>query len=191
MQAQDCQLQVELLLHHRGLGDEEHRVGVQDLQVGHRPGFEAILEALHGSVGSARRVGITGPPGAGKGTQCVRLSRHYVVPHISTGDLLRGAVAAGSELGKQAKAVMDRGELVSDDIVLGLLEERLAADDAERAESDRLFIELRREYGDLALLVRAIREDYEKLTSMTGSRLSGGSGIAGNTEPIYASAGKA
>ena len=49
-------------------------------------------------------------------------------------------------------------------------------DDAERAESDRLFIELRREYGDLALLVRAIREDYEKLTSMTGSRLSGGSG---------------
>jgi adenylate kinase len=71
-----------------------------------------------------------GAPGSGKGTQAALIVKELGLPHISTGDLLRGAVAAGSELGKQAKAVMDRGELVSDDIVLGLLEERLAADDA-------------------------------------------------------------
>jgi adenylate kinase len=71
-----------------------------------------------------------GAPGSGKGTQAALIVKELGLPHISTGDLLRAAVAAGSELGKQAKAVMDRGELVSDDIVLGLLEERLAADDA-------------------------------------------------------------
>ena len=76
------------------------------------------------------RIVLMGAPGSGKGTQAALIVKELGLPHISTGDLLRGAVAAGSELGKQAKAVMDRGELVSDDIVLGLLEERLAADDA-------------------------------------------------------------
>lgn len=76
------------------------------------------------------RIVLMGAPGSGKGTQAALIVKELGLPHISTGDLLRAAVAAGSELGKQAKAVMDRGELVSDDIVLGLLEERLAADDA-------------------------------------------------------------
>ena len=76
------------------------------------------------------RIVLMGAPGSGKGTQAALIVKELGLPHISTGDLLRGAVAAGSELGKQAKAVMDRGELVSDDIVLGLLEERLAEDDA-------------------------------------------------------------
>ncbi len=75
------------------------------------------------------RLVLLGRQGAGKGTQCVRLSRHYVVPHISTGDMLRSAVRSGTEFGLQAKAVMDRGELVSDDIMGGVVRERLDSDD--------------------------------------------------------------
>lgn len=75
------------------------------------------------------RLVLLGAPGSGKGTQATRLKEALGVPHISTGDLLRAAVAAGTPLGVQAKAVMDRGELVSDDIVLGMLEERLTAGD--------------------------------------------------------------
>lgn len=78
------------------------------------------------------RIVLMGAPGSGKGTQAALMVEALGLPHISTGDLLRAAVAAGSELGRQAKAVMDRGELVSDEIVLGLLEERLARDDAAR-----------------------------------------------------------
>lgn len=76
------------------------------------------------------RIVLLGRQGAGKGTQCVRLSRHYVVPHISTGDMLRAAVREGTELGKMAKAVIDAGQLVGDDIMVGLVAERLQADDA-------------------------------------------------------------
>ena len=75
------------------------------------------------------RLVLLGPPGSGKGTQATRLKDLLKVPHISTGDLLRGEVAAGTELGKQAKAVMDAGNLVSDDILLGMLESRLAQAD--------------------------------------------------------------
>lgn len=76
------------------------------------------------------RIVLLGRQGAGKGTQCVRLSRHYVVPHISTGDILRAAVREGTELGKMAKAVIDAGQLVGDDIMVGIVKERLEADDA-------------------------------------------------------------
>jgi adenylate kinase len=75
------------------------------------------------------RLVIFGRQGAGKGTQSDRLSSHYGTPHISTGDMLRAAVAAGTPLGLEAKAVMDAGGLVSDEIILGVVEERLAADD--------------------------------------------------------------
>ena len=71
------------------------------------------------------RIVIMGAPGSGKGTQAALIVKELDLDHISTGDLLRGAVAAGTELGMRAKEVMDRGELVSDEIVLGLLEERL------------------------------------------------------------------
>lgn len=74
------------------------------------------------------RIVIMGAPGSGKGTQAALIVEELDLDHISTGDLLRAAVAAGTELGLQAKAVMDRGELVSDEIVLGLLEERLLLD---------------------------------------------------------------
>ncbi|MCX7514434.1 adenylate kinase [Frateuria sp. STR12] len=76
------------------------------------------------------RLVLLGAPGSGKGTQAARLKADLNVPHISTGDMLRAAVAAGTPLGIKAKAVMDAGQLVSDDILLGMLEERLAQDDA-------------------------------------------------------------
>jgi adenylate kinase len=76
------------------------------------------------------RLIILGRQGAGKGTQCVRLSRHYVVPHISTGDMLRAAVRERTEVGLMAKEVMDSGGLVGDDIMIALVDERLKRSDA-------------------------------------------------------------
>ncbi|HXW17219.1 MAG TPA: adenylate kinase [Candidatus Acidoferrales bacterium] len=73
-----------------------------------------------------------GPPGAGKGTQARRLAEMYHVPHLSTGDLLRDHVNHGTELGLKAKPIMDRGELVPDDIVLGIVEERIGRPDCAK-----------------------------------------------------------
>lgn len=78
------------------------------------------------------RLVLLGAPGAGKGTQAKKLIEKYSIPQISTGDILRKAVADGTPLGKEAKAVMDRGELVPDKIVLGLVEERLKQDDCRK-----------------------------------------------------------
>ena len=75
------------------------------------------------------RLVLLGPPGSGKGTQAARLKDYLQVPHISTGDLLRAEVAAGSPLGMQAKEVMARGDFVSDEILLGMLEDRFARPD--------------------------------------------------------------
>jgi len=72
---------------------------------------------------------LLGPPGAGKGTQARRLEDTFGLVQLSTGDLLRAAVAAGTEAGKQAKAVMEAGELVSDEIVIAILRDRLSEDD--------------------------------------------------------------
>ena len=77
-----------------------------------------------------RRLLLLGPPGAGKGTQAAMLCRALGIPHISTGDILRAAVAAGSELGRKAEAIMASGELVPDEIVIGIVRERLAEPDA-------------------------------------------------------------
>jgi len=76
------------------------------------------------------RIVFFGAPGSGKGTQAAILKNTYGIPHISTGDLLRGHVARGTELGRIAKTVMDAGNLVSDDLVLGMLEDRLDETDA-------------------------------------------------------------
>jgi adenylate kinase len=77
------------------------------------------------------RIVLLGPPGAGKGTQAVRLAAHYGVPHVSTGDILRFVVAWKTELGLKAKEYMEAGELVPDEMVLELLKIRLEADDAQ------------------------------------------------------------
>ena len=79
---------------------------------------------------TAKRLLLLGPPGAGKGTQAARLVGKLGVPQISTGDLLRQAVASGSELGLRVKATLERGELVSDEIVIDVARERLARPDA-------------------------------------------------------------
>ena len=76
------------------------------------------------------RIVLLGAPGSGKGTQSKLLIEKYNIPQISTGDLLRAAVAAGSDLGRKAKAAMDAGQLVSDDVVLGMIQERLSKPDA-------------------------------------------------------------
>jgi adenylate kinase len=75
------------------------------------------------------RLILLGPPGAGKGTQAQRIVEKYGIPQLSTGDMLRAAVAAETEVGKRAKAVMDAGKLVSDEIVIAIVSERIDADD--------------------------------------------------------------
>jgi adenylate kinase len=80
---------------------------------------------------SSARIVLLGPPGAGKGTQAAAIVDALGIPHISTGDMLRAAVKAGTPVGLKAKAIMDSGELVSDEIVIGIAEERLAEKDAK------------------------------------------------------------
>lgn len=75
------------------------------------------------------RIILLGPPGAGKGTQAQLISKEFNIPQISTGDMLRAAIKAGTPLGLQAKSVMDKGELVSDELVINLVKERLAEPD--------------------------------------------------------------
>ena len=72
---------------------------------------------------------LLGPPGAGKGTQAQRIAQRYQLPHLSTGDMFRDNIQRDTELGRKAKPLMERGELVPDEIVLGMVEERIAQPD--------------------------------------------------------------
>ncbi len=124
---------------------------------------------------------LLGAPGAGKGTQAKKLIEKFTIPQISTGDLLRAAVAAESELGKEAKLFMDKGELVPDSVVLGMVEERLGQDDcaqgyildgfprntAQAEALDAMLAELGMEL-DSALSVEVPLEDLMK--RLTGRR---------------------
>ena len=75
------------------------------------------------------RIILLGPPGAGKGTQAQLICQRYQIPQISTGDMLRAAIREGSALGQQAKSVMDAGGLVSDELIIGLVKDRLSQPD--------------------------------------------------------------
>ena len=89
----------------------------------------------------ALNVVMLGPPASGKGTQAVRLAQARGIPKISTGDILREAAQSGSDLGLRAKALMDRGELLGDDEMIGIVKERLARPDAAKGTSSMVFRE--------------------------------------------------
>jgi adenylate kinase len=124
---------------------------------------------------------LLGAPGAGKGTQAKLLAAHYGIPHISTGDILRDNVARGTELGRKAKAVMERGELVSDDLVNGMVAERLARSDCERgfvldgfprtvAQAEWLDGELGKRQGRAPIVISVGVRYNQLLQRLTGRR---------------------
>src|SRR3569833_3615168 len=96
-----------------------------------RPVTWRAFRGRHRFLQKIMRIVLLGPPGSGKGTQSQRLVQRHGIPQISTGDLLRAAVANGTELGLKAKEAMDAGRLVEDEIVLGMIRERLAAPDTK------------------------------------------------------------
>jgi adenylate kinase len=129
------------------------------------------------------RLILLGPPGAGKGTQAAYISQRLGVPQISTGDMLRAAVKAGTPLGQQAKKVMDAGGLVSDSIIIGLVKERISQPDCRNgflfdgfprtiAQADAL----KAENIKIDAVVELQVEDEEIVGRMSGRRVHPGSG---------------
>ena len=124
---------------------------------------------------------LLGPPGAGKGTQAKILAKKYGIPQISTGDILRSAVKSQSPMGVKAKACMDRGELVSDSVVVGIVEERLGMPDCSRgfildgfprtvAQADSLAIMLGKQGKTLDHVFSFIVDFDELLVRISGRR---------------------
>jgi len=102
------------------------------------------------------RIVLLGAPGSGKGTQARKLMEEHGVPQVSTGDMLRAAVAAGTRFGRRAKSIMDKGQLVPDDVMLGIISERLKEEDVERGFILDGFPRTRKQATDLeALLEKA------------------------------------
>lgn len=129
------------------------------------------------------RIILLGPPGAGKGTQADFICAVLGIPRISTGDMLRAAVAAGTELGRKARAVMDAGQLVSDDIILGLVRERIEqADCASGFLLDGFPRTIPQAEGLMALgvtidqVIELDVSDDEIVQRMSGRRVHSGSG---------------
>ena len=129
------------------------------------------------------RLVLLGPPGAGKGTQANALREKFGIPQISTGDMLRAAVKAGTPLGREAKKVIDSGQLVSDDIIMGLVKERLKKPDCRAGYLFDGFprtirqAEAMRENGIAVDYVLEIDvPDQEIITRMSGRRVHPGSG---------------
>lgn len=135
------------------------------------------------------RLILLGGPGAGKGTQANFLTEHFDIPQISTGDMLRAAVKAGTPLGKEAKKVMDAGGLVSDDIIMGLIKERLQEPDCDNgylfdgfprtiAQAEAM----RNENIGVDYVVEIAVPDEEIIKRMSGRRVHPGSGRSYHVE---------
>ncbi|HEU4351548.1 MAG TPA: adenylate kinase [Burkholderiales bacterium] len=129
------------------------------------------------------RLILLGPPGAGKGTQAQFICEHFGIPQISTGDMLRAAIKAGTALGKQAQKVMDAGQLVSDDIIITLVRERLGQPDCKRGYLFDGFPRtipqaeaITREGVDIDYVLEIDVPDEEIITRMSGRRVHPGSG---------------
>jgi len=146
----------------------------------------------------ALNVVMLGPPGAGKGTQADRFAAARGIPKISTGDILREAVQAGSELGRRAQAIMARGELVGDDVMIGIVRERLGRPDAARgfvldgfprtvAQAEALDA-LMADRDPLVVVDLAVA-DEELVRRMTSRRVCGSCG-ANAADPAEASCGR-
>ncbi|KAF0197239.1 MAG: adenylate kinase [Bacillota bacterium] len=122
---------------------------------------------------------LLGPPGAGKGTQAAYLCKEYAIPHISTGDMFRAAVKAGTRLGLTAKSYMDRGDLVPDDVTIGIVGERLSEPDTQNGflldgfprtipQAEALQAVLLRIGKDLTAVVNIEVPEEELVTRLTG-----------------------
>ncbi|EGO65331.1 adenylate kinase [Acetonema longum] len=136
---------------------------------------------------------LMGPPGAGKGTQAAKLVEKYQIPHISTGDMFREAVKAQTELGKQAKAFMDVGQLVPDSVTIGIVKERLAKPDASKGfildgfprtlEQARALDVTLHELGiHLSRVINVTVPDSELVKRVTGRRICRGCGATYHVE---------
>lgn len=126
---------------------------------------------------------LLGPPGAGKGTQANFIKKSFSIPQISTGDMLRAAVAAGTPLGLQAKKIMDAGELVSDEIILDLVKERISEDDCSNGYLfdgfPRTIVQaegLRKIGVNVEYVVEIQADDNEIVRRMSGRRVHPSSG---------------
>ena len=129
------------------------------------------------------RLILLGPPGAGKGTQAKFICENFGIPQISTGDMLRSAIKAGTALGKQAQKVMDTGQLVADDIIMGLIRERLRQNDCKRGYLFDGFPRtipqaeaITREGVDIDYVLEIDVPDEEIVMRMSGRRVHPGSG---------------
>lgn len=124
-----------------------------------------------------------GPPGAGKGTQAARLQEDFRLPYVATGDILRAAVKAGTELGQAAKRYMDAGELVPDELVVDLIVDRISADDCKdgfildgfprtRAQADALMAAFERLGRRITAVLLVDVPDEDLMNRITGRRVS-------------------
>lgn len=150
-------------------------------------------EAGVAAKGLSRAVIFLGPPGAGKGTQARQVAESYGVPHLSTGDMFREHVSRGTPLGLRAKPIMERGDLVPDDLVLGMVEERISRADCDNGflldgfprtlpQAEKLDEILRRRFKTAPLVLHFVVDQNQLMRRLTGRRICA---IGGEIYNIY------